>query len=472
MKNLYKVLALIITGVMVLSICGCSNSGTGNTGKISTPPQSKESKILTSQERELPENLMKYIKPENVDLGNGKTENTGKALAEEFSVSLFQKVIDSSLEKCTVGESDESLPDSLSDVMIGNVLVSPLSVSFALGMTANGANGNTLEEMEEAFGGIPVSMFNKYLGSYLNDCRTDDKSKIKFANSIWFEKDFNVNKSFLQTNANYYNADIYKEDFNNGNIEDLINGWVKSNTDNMIDKIVDKVDNRSIMYLINALTFESEWENVYTDTNVRDDYFRNLYGFRKSVQMMQSEEYKYISDDKSKGFIKDYKGGKYSFAAILPKDDISIIEYINSLNDKDLFSAIKNAEEVPVMVSIPKFSYDYEIDLKAALQSMGMQCAFDKNMADFSRMGESAIGNAYISKVLHKTHIEVGEKGTRAGAATSVEIKTELASEQEVKRVTLNRPFVYIIMDNEENLPVFMGMLADVVGDADCTYED
>lgn len=447
MKKVYRILSMLIISIMLVNICACSIEYKET--PAAPPPASAQA-----------ENLMKNIKAENTDKLSAD-ENFINAQMD-FSVKLFKESINDILN------AEEKIPTtSSSDIALSNTLVSPLSVSLSLSMAANGADGKTLKEMENVLGGgMSIDMLNKYLSAYAESFYTDDKNKVKIANSIWYENSFNVNKNFLQTNANYYNSDVYKQNFNNSKTADMINNWVKDNTDNMIDKIVDKVDSDDVMYLINALVFEAEWEDIYEDISVKDDYFTNLYGERKSVEMMHSGESKYISDDKSEGFIKDYKGGKYSFAAILPRYDITIVEYINSLDGKALLNTIKNSEDALVEASMPKFSYDCEFILNDTLKSLGMQDAFKELQADFSKMGTSDLGNVFIGKVLHKTHIEVAEKGTKAGAVTAVVTDgAAAAEEQEVKEVILNRPFVYMIIDNQTNLPVFMGIVTDIEAD-------
>ena len=144
-----------------------------------------------------------------------------------------------------------------------NTLISPLSVLCALAMTANGAEEETLAQMEEVLG-MTTEELNLYLYSYMQNLPQGEKYKLSLANSIWFTEDerFTVNQDFLQTNANYYGADIYKAPFDNQTLKD-INNWVKQNTDEMIPEILDKIPDEAIMYLVNALAFEAEWMEIY-----------------------------------------------------------------------------------------------------------------------------------------------------------------------------------------------------------------
>jgi serine protease inhibitor len=340
-----------------------------------------------------------------------------------------------------------------------NSLVSPLSVMLALAMTANGADGSTLEQMEEVLGnGITLEELNQYLYYYANNLPSEEKSRFKIANSLWFRDDENrltVEKDFLQKNADYYNAAIYKAPFTDETLND-INDWVKINTDDMIDKILDEIHESAVMYLINAIVFDAEWKVIYNESNIYEDTFYLADGTKKTVDFMRSEESLFLDDGRATGFIKPYYDDKYSFAALLPNEGISLDSYIESLSGEGLLDTVADAEMVTVNATMPKFSYEYEIQLNEILKSMGMPAAFDSNIADFSRMGKSSRGNIFIGDVLHKTFISLDEKGTRAGAVTKVEIRDESAA-LDLKFVKLDRPFVYAIIDNSTNLPVFIG---------------
>jgi serpin B len=175
---------------------------------------------------------------------------------------------------------------------------------------------------------------------------------------------------------------------------------------------------------------------------------------------MYSDEYKYLDDGKATGFIKPYAGNKYSFAALLPNENIQIDEYIQSLTGTGFLNMIKNAENIIVQTYLPKFKYEYEIKMNDALKTLGMPDAFHDGKADFKKMATSSDGNIYIGEVLHKTFISVDELGTKAGAVTKVEIQAECVIEYE-KTVRLDRPFVYAIIDNATNLPVFIGTVVN-----------
>ena len=344
-----------------------------------------------------------------------------------------------------------------------NVLISPLSVQLALSMTANGADGETKAEMERLLGSnIPTDELNKYLYNYVNSFLSDDKSKLKSANSIWF-KDGNtlsIKEEFLKTAKSYYDVSVFKADFDKKTVKS-INNWVDKNTDGMIDHIVDDISPYAVMYIINTLIFNAEWETVYQEYNVSDGTFNSISGNNQTVSMMHSTEGIYLEDENATGFVKYYKDCKYGFAALLPNKDISIYEYIDTLSAESLSEILENAQDEAVTAAIPKFSYEYSLTMNDMLCELGMQSAFDVNKADFSKLATSSNGNICIGKVLHKTYISVNELGTKAGAATIVEMDCG-SSMPPKKTVTLDRPFLFMITDTSTNLPVFIGMIVEI----------
>lgn len=343
-----------------------------------------------------------------------------------------------------------------------NTLLSPLSVLFALAMTQNGAKGETLEQMEAVLG-MTVGELNLYLYSYMANLPRGEKYKLSLANSIWFteNKRFTVNQGFLQTNANYYGAGIYQAPFDQGTCK-AINGWVKEKTDGMIPHILNQIFPDAVMYLVNALAFEAEWAEVYTKNQVRDGEFTKEDGTKQRATFMNGTEGTYLEDGKATGFLKRYKDGKYAFVALLPKEGISVSEYVASLDGASLHALLANPQYTTVNTSIPKFETKCDFEMSEILKSMGMTDAFDANAADFSGLGSYADGNIYIGRVLHKTYLSLGEQGTRAGAATVVEMVGESAAPWEAKRVCLDRPFVYMLVDLENNIPFFIGTAMNV----------
>lgn len=338
-----------------------------------------------------------------------------------------------------------------------NILLSPLSVLSALSLTANGARGETLNQMEKTFA-MTKQELNTYLNSYLTALPSEEKYRLHIANSIWFTNDkrFTPNNDFLQINADYHKADIYRASFDKNTLKD-INNWASNKTDGNIKNVLDDIPKSAVMYLINALSFEAEWEKIYEKYQVQKDVFSPYNTEKQYVEFMFGNENLYLEDQKATGFIKYYKDRKYAFVALLPKENISVSEYINWLDGEKLNNLLKNSQECMVETAIPKFDAQYETEMSKVLKDMGIKNAFDSKRADFSGLGTSSRGNIFINRVIHKTFISVFEKGTKAGAVTVIETEDTCAFVEETKKVYLDRPFVYMLIDCTANLPIFIG---------------
>lgn len=386
--------------------------------------------------------LMKGIYPQKVEIVTDLKESSEEVT--DFGIRLFQAT-------CKAGE---------------NTLLSPLSVISALAMTANGAEGETLTQMEEVLG-LNTEELNGYMYTYMSQLPKSETCQLQLANSIWFTdaETFRVEKDFLQTNADYYGADIYQRKFDRRAVDE-INLWVSQKTEEMIPEILDEIPNEAVMYLVNALAFEAEWSSIYKEHQVRDRIFTMEDGTQRNVELMYCDEYTYLEDELATGFLKYYKGGKYAFVALLPKEGVSVAEYVASLSGEGLQNMFENAADEEVYTAIPKFEMEYNVELSQVLADMGMINAFDVDAADFSKLGQDIRPdwNIYINRVLHKTYIQVGEQGTKAGAATVVEMAAGGSSGpmEEPKEVILDRPFVYMLIDTENRLPFFIGTMMDV----------
>ena len=390
------------------------------------------------------ENLMKGVTGTELAstlIGN-QPQNSANRTADivDFSLGLFKKIYE-----------DE------------NTLISPLSIISALAMTANGAEKNTLVQIEEVFG-TDIDSLNEYLYTYQADLPTSDKYKVSLANSIWFKDTANleIEEGFLQTNKDYYNAEVYKAPFDDSTKKD-INSWVNKKTDGQIKELLsEKLPENSVLYLINALSFDAEWQNIYQDTSISEGKFTNKAGNKETVDFMDSTEYSYIELPNAIGFSKPYADHQYSFVALLPEKRREVSDCINSLNGKLLMKALKKQSDETVYASIPKFTFEYSKELSEILKQLGIKDVFDVDLADFSSMGSSD-GNLFINRVIHKTKIEVNEKGTKAGAVTAVEMLCgAAATQEEPKIIELDRPFFFMIVDNKFHMPIFMGVLNDV----------
>ncbi len=341
-----------------------------------------------------------------------------------------------------------------------NTLVSPTSALYALAMTANGANADVQSDMLHVIAdGLTMDELNAYLYNYSRSLMSGDGYTLSLADSVWFRNDgtLKVNEKFLEKVSSYYDADIFGVPYDETTVKD-INDWVSEKTDKMIKKIYDSPDDFSEMALtlINAVAFDAAFENTeYQYKNKKLD-FVNSKGEKEKADFFGYNEYlKYIKTDDETGFLKYYAGGKYALAAFLPNDGVSIDDYVLSFDAGKTASIISSGSSERVELSMPEFKYDVSFNMNDMLKTLGMESAFN---GGFENMAVSEWGDIYIGRVFQKTHIEMMPTGTKAAAVTVVEMKNECAPVfVEPYKITLDRPFVYLILDTETNLPLFIG---------------
>ncbi len=352
-----------------------------------------------------------------------------------------------------------------------NTLISPMSILIALASTANGADGETLEQMKRYLGNYDsldqLNMIIKALQERFNSENPD--YDLSVLNSIWVKDDpelFEVKEDFINSSDKYFNAEVYYEDFSDTETVNKINKWVEDNTYGLIKKLIEKIKKEDAIFLINTIAFCADW-----DSELDIARSQPFYGYNDNVnsdaEYVKDDECKsYIYDDNSEGFIKKYKGGDYSFVAILPDSEIDILEYAQSFDGEKLRGLIKSeTSKYNVRFTMPMLKYDFSVNYNDLLKKE-FPAAFDVDSADFSKMLylKKPEYNAFIGDILHKTAIELDEKGTTAVAATSVSIDIDYCAQSTFpdKIICLNRPYVYAIIENTTKLPLFMGVVLNI----------
>lgn len=341
-----------------------------------------------------------------------------------------------------------------------NLLFSPLSAAICIAMVTNGADGETLSQLEDFFG-MDIASLNRAVYAYISSLYTADDCSVSLANSIWVRNErITVKESFLQTNADWYGADAYSAPFDSSTVDD-INKWCSDNTDGLIDKILDEIDDEVVMILINSLLFDAQWETKYENSNIStSENFTNYDGTTSKVTMMYSDENTYITCGDAAGIVKNYAGGEYAFAALLPGEDTDVYEFAKSLDSEAWEKIWEDSLVTSVSTVIPEFSYSYDIELINVMKALGVTDIFDGTTSDLSNLGSSTGGNLFVSRVEQKTYIEVSRNGTKAAAITHAEVSDECADVTEYV-VRLDRPFVYAIVDIETGIPLFIGVYSN-----------
>lgn len=328
-----------------------------------------------------------------------------------------------------------------------NCLISPLSIMTVLAMSANGADGQTLAQMQDVLG-LSVQECNEYL----YDIQKEKKGYDVIVNSVWAEDSLALKPAFVRTVTNNYHADVFSAPFDESTLQD-INNWISHRTDGEIENALQDMHPNVILYLINALYFHASWASPYEVNNIREGVFYGAQG-EETAQMMHSEEERYLRDENAVGFMKPYRDTSYSYVAILPNGEID--EYLQNLDAETLLSLLENVQETTVFAQMPKHTVETKLELSELLCEMGMDLAFSDS-ADFSKMTDA---ECKLSRVLHQTSLTVDGMGTVAGAVTIEEVVTKGVAIGE--SVTLDRPFLMGIYDKRAGCFIFLGVINSV----------
>mgnify|MGYP001411973305 CR=1 FL=1 len=332
-----------------------------------------------------------------------------------------------------------------------NYMVSPISLSLAMGMLFNGAKGATTEAMSAGLGYANFSTKNlSEINKNIIDNLTSDHLKI--ANSNWIKQGFDVKKDFINLNKEYYYAEVKTEDFNNPNTVDKINKWTSDQTNQKIKTIIDEISSDAVLFLINAIYFNAEWKLEFEEKNTNQQLFYPESGNSERIDMMhlQTDKLFYQKNDLFSSVILPYKNDKYSMTILLPNEDKSTNDIVEKLNSNTWENWQNNYKTSDVSLSLPKFKFEYKNTLNDELTNLGFGNLFDN--PDLSGISDARLE---VSKVLQKTFIDVNEKGTEAAAVTVIGI--EVTSLPQIFEINCNKPFLFLITEKITGSICFIG---------------
>lgn len=372
------------------------------------------------------------------------SEKSKKILAadNDFGFDLFQNIL----------QNDSS----------DNLMISPLSVSAALSMTLNGADGQTMQDMKHTlhFDDLVSEDFNQAMKELLDALTSvDPKVILNIANSIWYRQGFLINPAFLEINKNYYRAEVSALNFNDPASKDIINNWVAENTQNKITKIVENIDPMDVMFLVNAIYFKGTWKFRFDEDQTQDLPFHISPDQSIDVPtMVRKGDFAWLTNELFTAVELDYGQGNFSMVLVLPAQGKSISDIAVNLNHDNWGNWINSLDTLyDSKIFLPKFTFSYNKKLNDALAELGMGIAFNPNLADFSRI--NADDQLYISEVKHKSFIEVNEEGTEAAAVTSVTIRVTSVGPETA--IVIDKPFIFVIREKTTGAILFMGKVSN-----------
>lgn len=373
--------------------------------------------------------------------GNNPTENT--------TTAPMAAAKNTTTSKSAWGEL---LGEACRQINMENICLSPLSVQFALSMITNGAEGITKKEICQAM--QIGNDANKHYRDFLDNL--DNKyCELKIANSIWIKEKFDVNQEFIDTNKMFFDAQVEKTEFNATAVE-RINNWCKEKTNGKIPSIIERFNENDRMLLLNALYFKAAWHKPFKENNTANKKFTTERGEEITVptMMMRSNELFY-KDDVLAITSKRLQFG-YNMLFVLPNEGVRCEEAaVHLANNLDVY--LKNMEVCDLTLSLPKFKTEFSRSLKPILEELGIKRAFS-NKAQFNGISDDPL---FISDIIHKTYIDVNEKGTEAAAVTAMITGFLSMRAPQIEIMTLDRPFIYAIVKEDNNEVIFTGKIGN-----------
>jgi serine protease inhibitor len=408
----------VLLALLVLTGCG---SSTGPGGDL--PP------ILT----ELPRTLS----PSEVRIVEG---------ANAFAFDLLR-------------EATKALPPD------SNAFLSPLSASMALGMTLNGANGETYDAMRTAL--RLDGMAEAEINQGYRDLMTllgglDSVTEMRIANSVWGHATLSIEPAFIDRSRDFFDAEVRTLDFGSPEALAAINDWVNGKTNGKIPKLLDDLSPDEVMFLINAIYFKGKWRSAFDAKDTRDGPFHGADGRDRAARLMwQKEDLRYQETEDYQAVDLLYGNGAFAMTVLLPKAGRTPAGVLAGLDPESWNALAGRFTETEVTLTFPRFRLEYSRRLNDDLEALGMGIAFGGN-ADLYRIANVWPDRLYITRVDQKTFVEVNEEGTEAAAATAVGIG--ITSAPEMVEMKVDRPFVFAIRERLSGAVVFLGVM-NVIGD-------
>lgn len=385
-----------------------------------------------------------------------------------------QNVSLTSQQQSSIAQFSLSLLGTLQAEQTGkNILISPASAFLALGMCFDGAGGTTKQAFESAFGMNQTDM-NQCASLLTALSQQSASTPFLSANSIWVRTDLSerLSSAWLKTCKSVFDASVYAAKMDEQSIQEM-NQWVSEKTDKQIPKMLNNGVKDSSMILLNALCFDGKWEEPYKKEDVWEEDFTDASGSRQKAEMLHGTEYHYLEGAGWKGFIKPFKNQpdsekdngsnpavRYGFAALLPENGTAVEEALESLSGEALADMLTHPTQESITVVFPKFLQESEFNLNESLQNMGLAEAFEES-ADFSAMTDGENG-LFISDVIQKVRLEVQEDGAKGAAATAVVMNESASIQIDPLEVICDRPFLFLIVDLTNGIPIFMGIQNEI----------
>ncbi len=429
-----RIISLLCAGVFVVSMLSGCGQDRGEAPKEEKEPVSRQGSI--QNEILFAENL---------------TENLDTQICIDYAIKSYEPVQNFAYELFEQNMDED------------NPVLSPVSAYLALGMAGTGAKGATLSEFQQVLGTdldcIPHSLMTTLP-------RDREGMKISLANSAWVDDDFEAEKDYLVEIDSFYLSDVYRANLSaNQTMEDM-NAWIDTNTNGLIPKLLEEpLDEDSRLALFNTIYFKGQWAIEFSKDDTRERDFYKEDGSTEQVDMMHlyGENLQYVNMEEAVGVVLPYKDETMAFVALMPAPagNQTVREMYENMEWSDICEILKQEKRTLCNLQLPKFEVEFAKKLNDSLNTMGLCKAFDGSQADLSGMGKSKDGNnIFIDLVFQKAVVIVDEEGTEAAAVTEVVVACESCIiEEPPVEIFFNEPFLYMIVDKEKEIPLFVGIM-------------
>lgn len=377
----------------------------------------------------------------------------------------------------TEGDFTFNIVKQLNNDADGNFFLSPISVQMAFALLANGADGNSRQQILDAFGygSKSIDKLNNYCRKIISDWNTLNseyanknaqvseyekgafQQTIQTANAIWTDRCFPLFKEYIELCNQYFDAEAATLNFaNKDSALAVMNSWCNQKTHGMIPSMLSDLKPETITVMANALYFKADWANPFNEYATQKADFTNADGAVSQVDMMRQQEYfNYVRTDIFTMAELPYTGTT-CMDIILPDSGMSVSKCISKLNQARFDAALENMSQKELRVHLPKFDLEFNHNLVKIMNQLGVVDVFSPLTADLSKMG-SGHAEAFVSDAFQLSHISVDENGTEAAAVTVMDVVGSMAKPVVPIEFNVNRPFAYIIRDKQTGAILFVG---------------
>ena len=430
-------------GVVLMMTVGTSSCSKGDSEDI-TPEESVNEEVTDNEPLSNENNEFKPI-----DLTRAEQELV--TANNDFAFNLFRKAG----PRMTNGATGPSFPEPNK-----STILSPISITYALGMLNNGAAGETQAQINKVlgFGETGADGINAFCKKMLTEAPKLDKlTKVMIANTIYMNQNYQLKPDFVTKAKDYYDAEPETRNFADGKTMDVINQWASDHTEKMIEKVLlnDEFDPTAVSYLLNAIYFKGAWAEKFDKDNTKDEAFTNENNQKVQVPMMHQEhEFNYTEDEDCQALCLPYGNNAYRMTILLPKEGRTVYSLAQKLTTQT-WQRYQWMGTAIVDVKLPRFESKTDVDLIPIMSALGMPNAFDDRLAEFPYFCNAP---TYIGLMKQVARIKLSEEGTEAAAVT-VTGMYEKAMPQEPKHVNFHasRPFIYIISEQSTGAIFFIG---------------